>query len=108
MLSIPRSVLVAVDFGEASAQAIVIGSLIAQRCHASQLRLLHAESIDAPPYFTSEQVEGLERQRHALEAQAQQFLARFGREHTTMPFVAAIVGRPPAEAVLHESTAADL
>lgn len=107
-MTLPRSLLVAVDFGEASAQAVVVGGLIAERCRAATLRLMHAESIEAPPYFTSEQVEGLERQRHALESQAQQFLTRFGRQHTTVPFVAVVDGRPPVEAVLHASASADL
>lgn len=108
MSPLPQSVLVAVDFSEASARAVALGGLVADRCRAATLRLLHAETIEAPPYFTAEQVEGLERQRQALEAQAEQFLARFGRQHTPVPFAAAIDGRAPVEAILHESAAADL
>ena len=54
MTARPRSILVAVDFGEASARAIAIGGALAERCGAS-LRLLHAGAFDLPPYMTSAQ-----------------------------------------------------
>ena len=108
MANAPRNVLVAVDFGEASARAVAIGGLVAERCHAATLRLLHAEAIEAPPYFTSEQIEGLERQRQSLEAQANRFLVDFGRAHTSIPFTSSVDDRPPADAILHASESADL
>jgi nucleotide-binding universal stress UspA family protein len=103
----PRSVMVAVDFGDASARAVTLGGFIAERCGAP-LRLLHAETIEAPPYFTHDQIESLERQREATRMQADQFLTRFGRQHTRYPFVAAIDERPPVDAIVLESATADL
>src|SRR6266498_209395 len=108
MTTAPRSVLVSVDFGEASARAVALAGLIVERCGAATLRLLHAEAIDAPAYFTAEQIEGLERQRHALRNQAEQFLSRFGRQHTRPPFSTVLTNRPPAESILRESASADL
>ena len=101
------SLLVAVDFGEASAHAVAVGGAIARRCGAT-LRLLHAESIEAPAYFTSEQTDDLERQRHSLTSQAEQFLSRFGRQHTTTPFSPLVDERPAVDAILAGSASADL
>lgn len=103
-----RSVLVAVDFGEASARAVEVGGLIAERCRSTTLRLLHSESIEAPIYFTSEQLERLERERHALQAQAEAFLTRFGRQHASVPFSSTIATLPPVDAILRESHTSDL
>lgn len=108
MTTAPRSVLVSVDFGEASARAVAIAGMIVERCGDATLRLLHAEAVDAPAYFTADQIEGLERQRQALRAQAEQFLSRFGRQHTQRPFSTVLDDRAPAEAILHESASSDL
>jgi nucleotide-binding universal stress UspA family protein len=85
-----RSILVPVDFGEASARAIDVGGRIARHWPA-RLRLLHAEALDAPVYFTHEQVEALAAQRRQLQAQADTFLATFGRRHTSSAFTTAIL-----------------
>ena len=108
MTTLPRAVLVAVDFGHASARAVTLAGLIVDRCGTGTLRLLHAEALDAPVYFTAEQIEALEHQRRRLRGQAEQFLARFGRQHTRTPFSTALDNRPPVEAILHESAESDL
>ena len=107
MISAPASIIAAVDFGNASGRAVTAAGAIAVRCRAA-LTLLHAESPDAPAYFTAEQVDALERQRHALQVQAEQFLLRYGRHHTQAPFSVTIDSRPPVEAIVHASAAADL
>jgi nucleotide-binding universal stress UspA family protein len=107
MTELPHSLLVAVDFGDASARAVTLGGFIAERCHAG-LRLLHAETIEAPAYFTHDQLQTLERQRRETRAQADQFLTRFGRQHTQYPFVTSVDDRPPVDAILLESASADL
>jgi nucleotide-binding universal stress UspA family protein len=108
MTKLPRSVIVPVDFGDASGRAVALAGVIVDRCGGAALRLLHAEAIDAPPYFTAEQIEDLERQRHTLRRQAEQFLSRFGRQHTKMSFSTVLDDRPPVDAILHESTSSDL
>jgi nucleotide-binding universal stress UspA family protein len=105
---LPRSVLVAVDFGLASARAVAVGGALAERCHSGVLRLLHAESMEAPAYFTSGQIERLERQRHERQAQAERYLAQFGRQHTSAPFSVVVHQRVPVDAILHESLSSDL
>src|SRR6516165_8165102 len=103
-----QSILVAVDFGDASARAVTLGGAIAARCPNTTLRLLHAESLEAPAYFTAEQLGDLERQRHAMMTQAEQFLSRSGRQHTNTPFVAAVDLRRPVDAILTAAASADL
>jgi nucleotide-binding universal stress UspA family protein len=103
----PRAVLAPVDFGEASARAVAIAGRVAHTCEA-RLRLLHAESSEAPAYFTHEQVEVLERERQATRLQAEQFLSEFGRRHTTTPFSGVVDNRPPVEAILMEAKNCDL
>ena len=107
MILIPRSIVAAVDFGEASARAVTTAGEIAGRCRSS-LVLLHAESVEAPAYFTTEQIEALERQRRTLRAQAEQYLSRFGRQHTAAPFSVLVDDRSPVDAIVHASGAADL
>lgn len=103
-----ESVLVAVDFGDASARAVALAGAIAGRTGAA-LRLLHAEATDAPVYFTADQLDQLERQRQSIRTQAERFLARFGRDHTATPVTGGIVDtRPPADAILDASAGADL
>jgi nucleotide-binding universal stress UspA family protein len=107
MISVPASIIAAVDFGDASGRAVSTAGAIAVRCRAA-LTLLHAESPDAPAYFTAEQIHALEQQRHALQAQAEQFLVRFGRRFTQVPFAVTIDARSPVDAIVHASAAADL
>jgi nucleotide-binding universal stress UspA family protein len=108
MPTVPLSILAAVDFGEASARAVEVAGVLADRCGASALRLLHAETTDAPAYFTHDQINALERQHQATRAQAEHFLARFGRKHTDHPLTAVVDEASPTDAILRESTASDL
>lgn len=108
MTSLARSVIVPVDFGGASGRAVALAGVIVDRCGGATLTLLHAEAINAPPYFTAEQIEDLERQRRTLRRQAEQFLSHFGGQHTHMPFSTVLDDRPPVDAILHESRSSDL
>lgn len=103
----PYSVLVAVDFGDASSRAVSLAGIIAEQC-GIPLRLLHAESIEAPPYFTHDQLESLEQQRQSIRAQAEQFLTRYGRQHTKYPFAAIVADGEPAAAILHHAHDGDV
>jgi nucleotide-binding universal stress UspA family protein len=108
MTTVPQSVLAAVDFGEASARAVALGGFVADRCGAATLRLLHTEAAEAPAYFTHDQIEALERQHQAMRAQAERFLAQFGRDHTQHPLSAVVGEGSPSDAILRESMTADL
>ena len=104
----PRSVLVAVDFSDTSGRAVSLAGFIVERCGATALRLLHAETVEAPAYFTHDQIDALERERLATRTQAEQYLARFGRQNTSAPFVAVVDDRTPVDAILRASNGADL
>ena len=102
-----RSILVPVDFGDASARAVDVAGAIARHWPA-RLRLLHAEALEAPVYFTHEQVDALAAQRRGLQAQAEAFLARFGRQHTSSAFTAVVLAQAPTTAILAHAGAVDL
>lgn len=103
----PASILVPIDFGAASARALTIAGYLGARCGAA-LRLLHAESADVPPYFTAHQIERLERERTAFLKQANDSLIQFGQTCTDTSFSTTIADRPPIDAILAASAAAEL
>ena len=102
-----KTILVAVDFSEASARALTLGGGLAKALGAS-LRVLHAETLDAPPYFTQALLDVIEREEAENRRRAAEFLRTWGREHTDAPFEAVVDNRVAAEAVLHASADADL
>src|SRR5688500_4988234 len=102
-----KHILVPVDFGEASAAAVRLAGELAQACH-SELTLLHAEAIDAPLYFTSEQIESMAIERRHRQAQAQKYLETFGRKHTHVRFTAVIETRAAVEAIQRRGAVADV
>lgn len=103
----PSRILVPVDFGDASARAVRVAGDLAARTGA-RLTALHAESIEAPPYFTHEQLGALERQRQAARAGARRYLADFAARLTPAPVEAAVTDGPPADAVLAAARPSDL
>lgn len=102
-----KTILVAVDFGEASTRALALAGSIAQAFGAT-LRVLHAEMLDAPPYFTQAQMDALEGEAHASRARAIEFLRAFGKAHVSGPFETVIETRAATEAILHASAGVDL
>jgi len=105
-----QRILVPVDFGEASAAAVSLAVKLAQGCGA-EVTLLHAEALEAPVYFTSDQVEKLARERRSRRAQAQKYLEAFGRRHAhgaDVPVKAVIETRPPIEAIEQRVSDTDL
>jgi nucleotide-binding universal stress UspA family protein len=107
MTARPRSILVAVDFGDASARAIAIGGALAERCGAS-LRLLHAGAFDLPPYMTSAPPPAGEWATGSDRARATEFLADFGRRHAAAPVIPLVDDGAPVDAILRESATSDL
>jgi nucleotide-binding universal stress UspA family protein len=103
----PSNILVPVDFGEASAQALAVARSMAGHGRAV-LRVLHAETPDVPAYFTHEQMESMAAERRQMRLQAEQFLERYVRNHISVPFEAVLDDRPPVDAILGYSSWADL
>jgi nucleotide-binding universal stress UspA family protein len=75
----PRSILVAVDFGEASARALRVAQAMAAR-HGAAITAIHAETIEVPPYFTHDQLRDVARHRAETRRAAQHYLERFVHE----------------------------
>ena len=103
----PRTILVPVDFGDASGRALEVAGALAERC-GSALRLLHAETFDAPAYFSLEQIGALKAAERRNRDQAKLAVMEFGHQHTTQPFEVVIDDHPAADAILADSAGADL
>jgi nucleotide-binding universal stress UspA family protein len=103
----PKSVLVAVDFGDASARALAVAGVVAS-AFGARLRVLHAERFEPPPYFTIEQIERLKAERRMAQAAATDHLARFAATASLYPVEAIVVDASPVDAVLDASATADL
>jgi nucleotide-binding universal stress UspA family protein len=103
----PKTVLVAVDFGDASARALAIGGVVAS-AFGARLRALHAERFEPPPYFTLEQIAVLEAERRAAQAAAAEHLTRFAAKASGCRVESSVVDEPPVEAILTGAATADL
>lgn len=103
----PKAVLVAVDFGDASARAVVLAGAVAA-AFGARLHAVHAERFEPPPYFTLEQIARLEAERRLSETAAAGHLARFVANATPCPVEARIADEPPVDAILHAAASADL
>jgi nucleotide-binding universal stress UspA family protein len=102
------SIVVPVDFGRASANAVALAGHLAEGCGAAVLRLLHADQFEVPPYFTPEQMGTLDRERAVARAQAHDYLRTFGQTHTARPFTTAVVDGPAVDVILNGTQTADL
>lgn len=104
----PARILVAADFGDASATAVWVAGSLAS-AFSAELVVIHAESIEAPIYFTHEQIERLEQERLAARRAAQRYTLDFAARQTRTPVsLVEIVDGPPAEAILKQVPASDL
>ncbi len=103
----PRRILVAVDFGEASARAVAVAGAIADR-YDTHLTAIHADVIEAPAYFTHEQAGTIERQRSAARVAAERELMQFVRRFTLRRTRIRFVQEAPATAITETAGAADL
>jgi nucleotide-binding universal stress UspA family protein len=103
----PSTILVPVDFGDASAAAVSVGAALAARIGAS-LRVLHAEALETPPYFTHEQLRTIEGERKAARAQARQYLADFARKNGAADAAAEITEGAASAVIVEAARGADL
>lgn len=103
----PRRIVVAVDFGEAAAAAVRVAGELA-RTFGAELTAVHAESFEAPPYFTREQITAIEKQRRAARKEAQRYLERFAEPLAGRAVTPVVSDTTPAEAILDASRGHDL
>jgi nucleotide-binding universal stress UspA family protein len=102
----PRSILVAVDFGEASARALRVAQALAAR-HGAAITALHAETLEVPAYFTHDQIREVERNRARVRRDAQQYLEKVVRAQAPSA-KAVLVDGPAVEAILAAAAQHDL
>jgi nucleotide-binding universal stress UspA family protein len=102
----PRNILVAVDFGEASARALRVAEAFATR-HGSAVTALHAETLEVPPYFTHDQLKDVERHRAQARREAERYLAAYVT--SSAPSAAAsLIDGPAVETILAVAARHDL
>lgn len=103
----PRRILVAVDFGEASDRALRVAGELARAFDAS-VTALHAETFEAPPYFTRDQIRAIEQQRRGARRQGLRYLSRHAAALVGGMVEALVSDLPPANAILDASRDRDL
>ena len=103
----PKTVLAAVDFGDASARAMTIAGIVAS-AFGARLRALHAERFEPPPYFTIEQIERLKEERRVAQAAATDHLTQFAAAASSYHVDAVVVDESPVDAILDAGATADL
>ena len=103
----PKSIVVGMDFGDASARALAIAGFMAP-VFGARVRVVHSERFEPPAYFTLEQIERLEAERRESQAAAVDHLSRFAAGATSYRVQSVVVDEPPVEAILDASITADL
>lgn len=103
----PHRILAAVDFGEASRGALRVAGELA-RAFGATLTVLHAETFEAPPYFTAGQIRAIDRERKAARSEARRYLQSHAVRFAGMPAAAVVSDAPPREAILEAARTADL
>jgi nucleotide-binding universal stress UspA family protein len=103
----PSTVLVPVDFGDASGRALAVASALASRVDA-RVVVLHVETIDVPPYFTREQFAMIERERRTARTKAELFLRESAKRHGIEACDAVIANGSPTAAIVEAARGADL
>jgi nucleotide-binding universal stress UspA family protein len=102
----PRRILVPVDFGAASAKALAVAAVLGRE-YGAELQVLHVEVLDAPPYFTHDQVSALEAQRRNAREAAERYLRRFAEQHGARDATVVVADGSAAAVILHHAKDAD-
>jgi nucleotide-binding universal stress UspA family protein len=103
----PHRILAAVDFSDASDGALQLAGEIARKFD-STMTAFHAETFDAPPYFTREQVRAIQQQRRAGRREAARFLEKHASRLAGVRVEGRVSERPPAAGILEASQDQDL
>lgn len=103
----PARLVVAVDFGEPSLAAVRMAAALARRFGAA-IVAVHAEALEAPPYFTSDQIGALEAQRAASRDQAEVQLRHVAEREAGMPVDARVVAGPATGVLIDAAADGDL
>lgn len=101
-----RHLIVGVDFSPASAHAVQIATMFAEK-FGGRLTVLHAETVDVPPYFTRDQLDVVEREVRAARRQAAEAVRQFAAPHAPPAFDIRLTESPPVESLLDPALHAD-
>ncbi|MGE3842801.1 MAG: universal stress protein [Vicinamibacterales bacterium] len=102
-----RHLVVGVDFGPASALAVHIAAKFVE-AFGGRLTVLHAETVDVPPYFTRDQLDVVEREVRTARRQAVEAVRQFAAPHAPPGFDVRVTESPPVESLLDPALDADL
>lgn len=103
----PAIVVAGVDFEPASVRAATLAGAVATASRA-ELRVVHAERVDAPPYFTPEQIAALGDERREATRELTAELQRLVGGATSRVADVRVVEGPPVETILAQAADADL
>jgi len=107
----PQRILCPIDFSKHSAAALQLAGSLA-RTFDAEVRVLHAQRLDAPVYFTSAQLQALKVQLKRSLRAAHDLVKDFANRHLpeTVTRSVHVVEQGPVEAILrmHEEWRADL
>lgn len=95
----PREVLAPTDLSEISKAALAYARLFHER-FSSRITVLHAESFEAPPYFTRDQAEELLARAKAMRKDALEHVERDAESVLGFRPSTRVVEGPPAQAIL--------
>jgi len=97
----PERILCPIDFSEHSAAALRMAGSLA-RTFGAEVRVLHAQRLDAPVYFTSAQLQALRTQLRRSLRSAQKFVEDFIDRHLPedVAHSVRVVEQEPVEAIL--------
>ena len=109
MTSVARisRVLVGVDFDEASASAMKMAGVLTSTWDA-EITVFHASTLEAPAYFTADQIETLEAERAQSRAGTADRLRVFAAQHAGRAVHVVVEDGPPGDALVRMAADFDL
>ena len=99
--------LVGVDFDEASASALKMAGALASAWDAD-ITIFHSSTLEAPAYFTADQIEALEAEREQSRAGTADQLRLFAEQHLRRDVHVVVEEGPPENGLMRMAADFDL
>ncbi len=103
----PSKILIPIDFGGASAAALAFGRLFREQ-FGSHIHVLHAQYFETPPYFSSSQLDLLQRELERSRRQAVDYLRRETESVLGPGGEVIVLEKPAVEAILTTAQTQDI
>jgi nucleotide-binding universal stress UspA family protein len=100
-------VLVGVDFDDASASALKMAGVLASTWNAD-ITVFHSSTLEAPAYFTTDQIEALEAEREQSRAGTAAQVRVFAEQQTQHAVHVVVEEGPPGDALVRMAADFDL